>query len=77
MRRGVVTVTGQRTDGSIGEIDVLDLDEDSFRYWLVDILQKANLVTFLPGATLDLAAAEVPVYRQKLPDGHPAEKKRP
>lgn len=76
MRRGIVSVTGQRTDGSIGEIDVLDLEEDSFRTWLVDTLQKANLVTLLPGATLDLGAAELPVYRQKLPEGHPAEKKR-
>ena len=71
MRRGVVIVTGQRTDGSIGEVDVLDLDEASFRLWLLDTLLKTNLIHCSHGSTLDLAAAQAPVYKQQLPQGHP------
>jgi hypothetical protein len=76
MRRGTVIVKGQTTDGSVGDIDVLDLEEDSFRLWLIDTLLKTNLIPSTHGGTLDLAAAEAPVYRQRLPIGHPRGKPR-
>lgn len=72
MRRPLCSVIGQRTDGSLGEIDVRDLDEDSFRAWLVDVLRACGALPLTSGAQLDVAASGLPIYRQKLPTGHPA-----
>lgn len=66
--RGIIRVEGQRTDGTIGDIDVRDLDEESFRAWLCDTLIQANLLHSNPGVTLDLGAAQLPVYRQRMPE---------
>ena len=68
MQRGTIIVRGVRTDGSFGDIDVLDLDEDSFRCFLLDQLQRSGVIEY---RVADLASADRIAYRQRVPPGHP------
>ncbi len=45
MKRGQAFVRGRLRDGSIGNIDILDLDDASFRAFVLDRLVRAGLVT--------------------------------
>jgi len=74
MRRGMVLVLGERTDGTVGEIDVLDLDDESFRFWLVETMVRGNVIADHPAHTLDLGAAVPPVYRQRITPEHPRQR---
>ncbi len=47
MKRGQVFVRGKLADDSFGSIDVLDLDDESFRVFTLDMLDKAGLVVKL------------------------------
>lgn len=67
----MVAVRGIRTDGSFGDIDVLDLDDESFRCYVVDCLSRAGVVE---GGAVDLAVGDRPAYRQRIPPGHPRTK---
>jgi len=44
MKRGQVFVCGRRRDGSIGNIDALDLDDASFRAFVLDIFVGCGIV---------------------------------
>jgi hypothetical protein len=44
MRRQQVLVRAIKTDGKWGSVDVLDLDEESFRAFVLDKLYSAGLV---------------------------------
>ena len=68
MQRGVIVVQGVRTDGTLGDIDVLDLDDESFRCYVLDRLAKAAL---LDGRICDLSVAKRTNYKQRMPIGHP------
>jgi hypothetical protein len=48
-----VFVRGQLRDGSIGNIDVLDLDDASFRAFVVDMLRRAGLVVAIKSEMLE------------------------
>lgn len=49
MERGRIFVVGERLDGSRGAIDVFDLDEESWRGWVIDVLSG------LPGLPISSA----------------------
>jgi len=49
MKRRQVFVRGRLRDGSIGNIDVLDLDDASFRAFLVELLIRFEMVVALKG----------------------------
>lgn len=69
LRRGLLIVVGEQTGGAVGAIDVLDLDEQSFRRWLVDQMITAGVVSV---SAVDASAeADAGPYRQALPVGHP------
>ena len=44
MQRGQVLVRGKLPDGSWGGVDVLDLDEKSFRAFVIEMLIRASIV---------------------------------
>ena len=44
MKRGQVFVRGRLRDGSIGNIDALDLDDASFRAFVLDRLMRWEMV---------------------------------
>jgi len=71
-RRGSLVVRGERTDGSIGEIDALDLDEASFRRF---VLCKLAELGALEREMVDLGRSETVLYAQALPPGHPRERR--
>jgi hypothetical protein len=71
MQRGMVIVHGVRTDGTFGEIDVLDLEEESFRCYVLDGLSRLGVVD---GGGVDQAQANRLAYRQRVPPGHPRTK---
>ena len=65
VRRGQCFVDGIVLGGQFGKIDVFDLDEQSFRVWVIHQLMEqhpALLVQFQGGQGATL------VYRQKNPD---------
>ena len=70
-RRGSLVVRGERTDGSIGEIDVLDLDEESWRRFVLSKLADLGTVE---RTAVDLATPTTVLYRQGMPSGHPRSK---
>jgi len=45
MKRGEVFVRGRLRDGSIGNIDALDLDDTSFRAFVLDRFVRCEIVT--------------------------------
>jgi len=44
MKRGQVFVRGRRRDGSIGNFDALDLDDASFRAFVLDLFVRCEIV---------------------------------
>ena len=71
MQRGMVVVRGIRTDGSYGEIDALDLDDESFRCYVLDQLSRGGI---LGTSAADASIAGLVAYRQRIPPGHPRTK---
>jgi hypothetical protein len=53
MKRRQVFVRGRLRDGSIGNIDALDLDDASFRAFVLDRLMRAGHVTAIKDAYVD------------------------
>ncbi len=62
--RGQVFVRGIKANGSPGSVDVLDLDEISFRAFVLDMLMRRGAVVAVEGSL----AGESVVYRERLPD---------
>ena len=61
MRRGEVWIRASSADGTKwGSVDVLDLDEQSFRIWVVDKLIQMGMVVTLKvdGGHINLRAKE-------------------
>ena len=45
MNRGQVLVRALKTNGKWGNVDVLDLDDESFRAWIVDkLLEQGSVI---------------------------------
>ena len=64
MKRGQVWVRAKDANGEWGTADVLDLDEVSFRAFVIDVLMRVGLVTahkceFCDGEEIDLIASAV------------------
>jgi len=60
VKRGQVFVRGRRRDGSIGNIDALDLDDASFRAFVLDRFIRCEIVTsikdeFVEGERIEYA----------------------
>ena len=66
--RGRVFVEGRLLDGGWGQIDVVDLDELSFRGWVVEqfILFKRGSEAAMPG----VGTGGPREYRQRRPEVH-------
>jgi hypothetical protein len=62
--RGELLVRGVRLDGSVGAIDVLDLDETSFRRWVVGKLVEMRA----PGLQHIKPGAGQPLLRERKPE---------
>lgn len=60
LRRGQVFVRAKDQAGRWGTCDVLDLDEVSFRAWVVDVLRRHGMVAALKD---DYVAGEGVEYR--------------
>ncbi len=46
-------VRGKRADGTFGSIDVFDLDDQSFRLFTLEMLNRQGLVTALRDSVVD------------------------
>ncbi len=44
MKRGQIFVRAKKKDGSWGSVDVLDLDEQSFRAFILEMLIRQSIV---------------------------------
>jgi hypothetical protein len=47
VKRGQIFVRAKNADGRVESADVLDLDEESFRVFVLDVLMRNGLVTSL------------------------------
>jgi hypothetical protein len=66
MKRGQVVVRGQLADGSWGTVDALDLDTESFRAFVLDVLSRAGLVATIREKYVD--GESIP-YRARQTEG--------
>jgi hypothetical protein len=66
MKRGQVFVRGQRADGTWGNVDAFDLDDESFRAFVLEILSRAGLVAAIREKYVD---GEPIPYQVRVPPG--------
>lgn len=67
MKPGQVTVQAQDSKGNHGTVDVLDLDERSFRAWLLERLMLMRVISYYDGNSPALRRkGDVPMT---VPDG--------